>query len=192
MIESYQFATKTKALGKWFLQTFQGENLVNPSNLIKLNTSKFLSLFHNQNLWKDTIILVLITGEKSLLIDLQGVLMATWVSIWYKFINFPHPLITVFRRIGNSPNILFPRSREQDESHPMLYSTASYLNYTRLYIRGLINLNYTFNMPFKVNPKAKAIINGGFIFQLHDDIVQRFLTLLEMFFRYFIKMNMKE
>ena len=31
------------------------------------------------------------------------------------------------------------------------------------FISGLINLNYTFNTPFKVSPKAKLITNGGFI-----------------------------
>ena len=36
-------------------------------------------------------------------------------------------------RIGNSPNILFPRSREQDEPHPILFSIASCLNYIRIY-----------------------------------------------------------
>ena len=35
--------------------------------------------------------------------------------------------------------VLFPWVREQDESHPILYSITSCLNYTRLYIRGLIN-----------------------------------------------------
>ena len=39
-------------------------------------------------------------------------------------------------------------------------------------------------MPFKVSPKAKAIINGDFIFQFHDGIHSKILTtLLEMFFR---------
>ena len=48
-------------------------------------------------------------------------------------------------------------------------------------------------MPFKVSPKAKAIINGGFIFQFHNSIDSKILhTLLEMFFRHFIKMNMTE
>ena len=48
-------------------------------------------------------------------------------------------------------------------------------------------------MSFKVSPKAKAIINGGFIFQFHDGIRSKILpTVLEMFFRHFIKMNMTE
>ena len=58
-----------------------------------------------------------------------------WINLCtiYKFINFPHPLIPEIDRIGNSPNILFPRSREQDESHPILFSIASCLNYIRIY-----------------------------------------------------------
>ena len=39
----------------------------------------------------------------------------------------PLALIPAIHRIGNSPNIPFPRSREQDESHPILYSIASCL-----------------------------------------------------------------
>ena len=68
----------------------------------------------------------------------------------------------------------------------ILYSIASCLNYTRFYIRGLITLNYTFNMPFKGSfNKAKAIINGGFIFQFHNGIhIRKFSLLsLEMFFK---------
>ena len=78
----------------------------------------------------------------------------------------------------------------------ILYSIASCLNYIRLYISGLINLNYNFNVPIKVSPKAKVTINGGFIFQFHDrhDRVHSkiLLSLLEMFFGHFIKMNMTE
>ena len=70
----------------------------------------------------------------------------------------------------------------------IFYSIASCLNYTRFYIRGQINLNYTFNVAFKVSLKAKAIINGGFIFQFHDAIHSKILpTLLEMFFRHFVR-----
>ena len=39
----------------------------------------------------------------------------------------------------------------------------------------LINLNYTFNMPFKISPKGKTIINGGFISQFYDDIFSKIL-----------------
>ena len=47
----------------------------------------------------------------------------------------------------------------------ILYSIANCRNCTILYIRGLINLNYTFNMPFKVSLKVKAII-----FRFHGSV----------------------
>ena len=86
--------------------------------------------------------------RKSILIGLKSVQLATSVSIWYNFFNFLLPLIPAICRIGNSPNFLFPRCREQHESHPILHSIASSPNYTRLHTRGLINLNYTFNVTF--------------------------------------------
>ena len=50
-------------------------------------------------------------------------------------------------------------------------------------IKGLINLKYT----FKISPKVKLIINGGFIFQFHDSVHSKILPIpLEMFFRHFI------
>ena len=61
----------------------------------------------------------------------------------------------------------------------------------KLYIRELIDLNYTFNMPFIASPEAKATINGCFLFQFHNDIHSKILPIfLEMFFRHFIKMNL--
>ena len=69
----------------------------------------------------------------------------------------------------------------------IFYSIVSCPNYTRLYIRELINLNYTFNMSFIVSLKTKVIINGGFIFQFHDGIHLNISpTLLEMFLRHFV------
>ena len=48
-------------------------------------------------------------------------------------------------------------------------------------------------MTFKVNPKAKAVINGACMFQFYDGMHSKILpTLLEIFFRHFIKMNMTE
>ena len=52
------------------------------------------------------------------------------------------------------------------------------------FFSGIAQSNLHFNMPFKVSPKAKDIINGGFIFRFHDGIHLKILpTLLEMFFR---------
>ena len=48
-------------------------------------------------------------------------------------------------------------------------------------------------MSFKVSPKHKTIINGGLVFQFHDGIRSKILpTLLELFFKHFIKMDMAE
>ena len=92
-----------------------------------MRKSRLLNLFRNQNLWKYTIISVLITRVNALLIGLQSVMMAT---------------------------ILFPWSREQDESHTIFYSIASCLNYIRLYIRGLINGLFQ-------NKKNRGVGDGG-------------------------------
>ena len=49
------------------------------------------------------------------------------------------------------------------------------------FISRLINLNYAFNIPFKVIPKAKTIINGGFISQFHDYILSKILLFTILF-----------
>ena len=39
-----------------------------------------------------------------------------------------------------------------------------------VFFSGMAQYNLHFNMSFKVSPKAKVSINGGFIFQFHDSI----------------------
>ena len=78
-------------------------------------------------------------GYYNLRPDIRGKIITGWfprrsdgyiVSIWYElFIHFSLPLKSPIHRTGNSPNILCPNSREQDESHPH-YTT---LNYTSLH-----------------------------------------------------------
>ena len=75
--------------------------------------------------------------------------------------------------MGKSPNILYARSRRQDES--IFYFKLS--KTTLDFISGPINLNYTFNMSFKVSSKVKAIINGGFMFQFHDYVHSKILPM---------------
>ena len=94
-------------------------------------------------------------------------------------------------RMDNSQNFLCPRCREQDESYPCFIFHWNLSKATQNFISGLINLNYIFNTPFKVNPKAKALVNGGFIFQFHDGLHFKTLpTLLEVFFTHFMKRDM--
>ena len=75
-------------------------------------------------------------------------------SIWYKLIHFSLLLNPAIQRMGNTPNILHPRCREQDESHP------HYIFYCKLskvildHISELINLNYSFNIPSKFSLKT--------------------------------------
>ena len=69
---SKRFVTITKTS-----KNFPIRKSTSPFNLITLNASNPVSLFHGQILWKDSIISVLISGVKSSLIGLQSVLMAT-------------------------------------------------------------------------------------------------------------------
>ena len=102
--------------------------------------------------------------------DIWGKVFTDWfakcsdgfiVAIWYKFINFPLPLIRAFHRMGNSPNIPCPRSREQDESHPYFIFYCKLSKITLDFISGLINLNFTLYIYILslISPKAKAILN---------------------------------
>ena len=67
-----------------------------------------------------------------------------------KLFSFPLALIPIIHRIGNSPNILFLKSREQDESRHILLSIGSCLkshfakDYTFKDWKGW----YTLKMPF--------------------------------------------
>ena len=98
------------------------------------------------------------------------------VFIWYKFIHFSLHLNPPMNRMDSLPNILRPRCKKADESHPHFMFHCKLSKTTLDFISGLINLNYTFNMPFKVSPKAKskAIINGTFISHFMMRYIQRF------------------
>ena len=81
-------------------------------------------------------------------------------SIQYKLIHFSLLLKPAIQRMGNTPNILHTRCREQDESNP------HYIFYCKLskvildYISELIDLNYSFNIPSKFS--LKTIKMGSF------------------------------
>lgn len=116
------------------------------------------------------------------------------VSNQHKFIKYPLPLIPAINRTGNSLNILCSRSRELDESHPRFIVLCKLSQNTLDFISGLINLNYPFNMAFKVSLKAnKAIINVAFISKFYDGAYLKILhTFSQVFLRHFAKVDMTE
>ena len=81
-------------------------------------------------------------------------------SIWYKLIHLSLLLNPAIQRMGNTPNILHPRCMEQVESHPRFIFFCELSNVTLDYISELINLNYSFNLPFKLS--FKTIKMGSF------------------------------
>ena len=113
------------------------------------------------------------TWGKIFMLDLQIKCSDDYiVSIWYKFMHFRLPISPEIHRMGNSPNIQCTNSSKQDDSHPhfILYCKLSKTTLGFINISGLINLNCAFYTPFKVSPKVKAVINGGFISQFHDGL----------------------
>ena len=82
------------------------------------------------------------------------------ISIWYKRIYFFLLLNPEIQRIGNTRNILHPRCMEQNESHLHFIFYCKLSKVTLDYIRELINLNYSFNLPFKFS--VKTIKMGSF------------------------------
>ena len=80
--------------------------------------------------------------------------------IWYKTTHFSLHLYPAIQRMGNTPNILNPRRMEQVESHPHFIFYCKLSKVTLDYISELINLNYSFNLPFKFS--LKTIKMGSF------------------------------
>ena len=59
---------------------------------------------------------------KLLLISFRNALMDSYIfSILYNIINFSLPLNPAIHRMGNTPNILCPRCKEQKESQPLFH-----------------------------------------------------------------------
>ena len=85
--------------------------------LIVLHTTNLSNSFHDQTSLRDTILSVLISGVKLLLIGLRNALMDNYIfSILYKLIHFSHTLNPAIHRMGNVPNILCPRCKKQKDS----------------------------------------------------------------------------
>ena len=77
-----------------------------------------------------------------------------------KLIHFSLLLNPAIQRMGKTPNILHPRRMDQDESLPHFIFCCKLSKVTLDYISELINLNYSFNLPFKFS--LKTIKMGSF------------------------------
>ena len=102
-------------------------------------------------------------------------------SMRHKIIYLP-PLKPAMHRMSNAPNILWPRCKERELSH------SHFIFYCKIYknildfISELTNLNYPFNIPFKIS--LKAIRMGGSS-ELLDDVQLKILPIfLEVFLRH--------
>ena len=69
--------------------------------------------------------------------------------------------------MGNTPNILCPRCKEQNESQLYFIFHCKLSKITLDFISELINLKYAFNIPFKIT--LKTIIMGTSS-QFHDGV----------------------
>ena len=133
-----------------------------------LNTTNLSNSFYGKTSLKDTVFSVLIYGVKHFLIGLRNALMDSCLfSIRNKLIHFSLPLNPAIHWMGIPPNILCPRCRKQEESHPILYFIVSFSKLLWDIISELINLKYTFNIPFKITLKTIQV-GTSFSFQFHD------------------------
>ena len=88
-------------------------------------------------------------------------------SIWYKLIHFSLLLNPAIERMGKTPNILHPRRMEQVESQPHFIFYCKLSKVTLDNISELINLNYSFNLPFKVSLKPSKWAPSQFYDGVH-------------------------
>ena len=108
-------------------------------------------------------------------------------SILYKLINFSLPLNPAIHRMGNAPNILSGIWRTKRFSTLIYILLQAFQNFSRLLISELIiNLKYTFNIPFRIT--LKTIIMGTSS-QLHDGAQLKFYPHLAQ--RYYLWIGFK-
>ena len=105
---TFCYNNKGKKKVKVFKTFKQRDFITNFSNLC------FMFKF---NAWEETIVSVLILGENLLLIVLSNAMMVTFFLFGINLSIFL-PLNPAIYRTVNVPNILYPRCKEQDESHP--------------------------------------------------------------------------
>ena len=79
----------------------------------------------------------------------DGYISSIWYKFPYQFLSLHKPCI---HRMGNAPNILYPIYKEQEESNSYFVLCCELFK-TSLGLSELINLNYSFNIPFKINLK---------------------------------------
>ena len=84
-----------------------------------------------------------------------------WIYIYiysiFQLIHFSLLLNPAMQRMGNTRNIQHPRCMEKDESHLHFIFYWKLSKVTSDYISKLINLNYFFNLPFKLSVKTIKI-----------------------------------
>ena len=54
-------------------------------------------------------------------------------------------------RMSNAPNVMRPRCKEREKSHPRFIFSCKLSKTTLDFISELIHLNYSFNIPFKIS-----------------------------------------
>ena len=96
-------------------------------------------------------------------------------SISYTLIHFSLPLILAIHRMGNAPKILCPRCRERAESQPHFISFCKLSRFTLDFISELINLSYSFNIPFKISLKTttELLLNSMMVYS-YSHLAQRY------------------
>ena len=70
--------------------------------------------------------------------------------------------------MGNTPNILCPRYKEQKESQPYFIFYCKLSKITLDFISEIINLKYVFDILFKIT--LRTIIIMGTSSQFHDGV----------------------
>ena len=151
-------------------QKLSNEEIYQSLHLIVLNTANLSNSFQWPNFLEGNHILSPDIWSKTFSHWLE---MFWWVasyifSIWYKLIYFSFPFWNpAIHRMGNAPNILCPRCKEQEESQPYFILHCKLYKITLRLYQLTVNLEYAFNTPFKVTLKT---IKMGTSFQFHDDV----------------------
>ena len=84
--------------------------------------------------------------------------------------------------MGNTPNALYPRCNESEESHPHFIFHCKLSQTTLTFINRLINRNYKFQSPYKIN--ITDVLMASFD-RTHEDIkLEIFPILIEVFIRH--------